>query len=47
MWSWPSPSPHYEAREVLRQSPGVVLIERREEEDGYETPIGAVGEWAT
>lgn len=41
------PLPAPEAREVLRQSPGVVLIDRREEEDGYETPIGAVGEWAT
>ncbi len=41
------PLPASEAREVLRQSPGVVLIDRREEEDGYETPIGAVGEWAT
>jgi aspartate-semialdehyde dehydrogenase len=41
------PLPASEARDVLRQSPGVVLIDRREEEDGYETPIGAVGEWAT
>lgn len=39
--------PASEARAVLRQSPGIVLIDRREEEDGYETPIGAVGEWAT
>lgn len=36
-----------EARALLRESPGIVLIDRREEEDGYETPIGAVGEWAT
>ncbi len=36
-----------EARTLLRESPGLVLIDRREEEDGYETPIGAVGEWAT
>ncbi len=41
------PLPASEARDVLRQSPGVVLIDRREEEDGYETPVGAVGEWAT
>jgi aspartate-semialdehyde dehydrogenase len=41
------PLPAAEARDVLRQSPGIVLIDRREEEDGYETPIGAVGEWAT
>jgi aspartate-semialdehyde dehydrogenase len=36
-----------EARAVLRESPGIVLIDRREEEDGYETPVGVVGEWAT
>lgn len=36
-----------EARALLRESPGILLIDRREEEDGYETPIGAVGEWAT
>lgn len=39
--------PAAEARALLRESPGVVLLDRREEEDGYETPIGAVGEWAT
>jgi aspartate-semialdehyde dehydrogenase len=36
-----------EARTLLRESPGIILIDRRDEEDGYETPIGAVGEWAT
>lgn len=41
------PLPAAEARGVLRQAPGLLLIDRREEEDGYETPIGAVGEWAT
>lgn len=41
------PLPAAEARALLRQSPGLLLIDRREEEDGYETPIGAVGEWAT
>lgn len=41
------PLPASEARTVLRESPGIVLLDRREEEDGYETPIGAVGEWAT
>jgi aspartate-semialdehyde dehydrogenase len=41
------PLPAAEARRILRQSPGIMLIDRREEEDGYETPIGAVGEWAT
>ena len=41
------PLPAPEARSILRQSPGIVLIDRREEEDGYETPVGVVGEWAT
>ena len=41
------PLPAAEARALLRQSPGLVLIDRRDEEDGYETPVGAVGEWAT
>lgn len=41
------PLPAAEARALLRESPGILLIDRREEEDGYETPIGAVGEWAT
>ncbi len=41
------PLPASEARTVLREAPGLLLIDRREEEDGYETPIGAVGEWAT
>lgn len=39
--------PASEARSLLREAPGLLLIDRREEEDGYETPIGAVGEWAT
>ena len=41
------PLPATEARALLRESPGLLLIDRREEEDGYETPVGAVGEWAT
>jgi len=41
------PLPADQARAILREAPGLLLIERREEEDGYETPIGAVGEWAT
>ena len=41
------PLPAAEARALLRESPGIVLLDRRDEEDGYETPIGAVGEWAT
>jgi aspartate-semialdehyde dehydrogenase len=41
------PLPAEQARAILREAPGLLLIERREEDDGYETPIGAVGEWAT
>jgi aspartate-semialdehyde dehydrogenase len=41
------PLPAKEARALLRAAPGIMLIDRREEEDGYETPIGVVGEWAT
>jgi aspartate-semialdehyde dehydrogenase len=35
-----------EAREILRESPGVVVIDRREDE-GYITPVECVGEFAT
>ncbi len=41
------PLPAAEARAILREAPGIILMGRREEEDGYETPIGAVGEWTT
>jgi aspartate-semialdehyde dehydrogenase len=41
-----------EARSLLRESPGVMLVDRgqdadREEEGGYVTPVDVVGEWAT
>jgi aspartate-semialdehyde dehydrogenase len=41
------PLPAAEARAILREAPGIILMGRRDEEDGYETPIGAVGEWTT
>ena len=36
-----------EARAILREAPGVMLIDRREEDNGFVTPIDCVGEWAT
>ena len=36
-----------EARAILREAPGVMVIDRREEENGFVTPIDCVGEWAT
>jgi aspartate-semialdehyde dehydrogenase len=36
-----------DARKLLRESPGVMLIDRRDEEGGYVTPVESVGEWAT
>jgi aspartate-semialdehyde dehydrogenase len=36
-----------DARTILRQAPGVVVVDRRNEEEGYVTPIESVGEWAT
>ncbi len=35
-----------EAHEILREAPGVMLIDRREDE-GYTTPLECVGEFAT
>jgi len=35
-----------EAQEILREAPGVMLVDRREDE-GYTTPIECVGEFAT
>ncbi len=35
-----------EAQEILREAPGVVLVDRREDE-GYITPVEAAGEFAT
>jgi aspartate-semialdehyde dehydrogenase len=35
-----------EAREILRESPGIMVVDTREDE-GYITPVEAAGEWAT
>jgi aspartate-semialdehyde dehydrogenase len=35
-----------EAQEILREAPGVVLVDKREDE-GYITPVEATGEFAT
>jgi aspartate semialdehyde dehydrogenase (EC 1.2.1.11) len=35
-----------EARELLRESPGIMVVDKREDE-GYVTPVEAAGEWAT
>ena len=35
-----------EAREILREAPGVMVIDKRED-GGYITPVEAAGEWAT
>jgi aspartate-semialdehyde dehydrogenase len=35
-----------EAREILRQAPGVVVVDKREP-GGYVTPVDAAGEFAT
>jgi aspartate-semialdehyde dehydrogenase len=35
-----------EARRILREAPGVMVVDKREE-DGYVTPVECVGEWAT
>ncbi len=35
-----------DARRILREAPGVVVIDKREDE-GYMTPVECVGEWAT
>ncbi|MDP3738155.1 MAG: aspartate-semialdehyde dehydrogenase [Hyphomonadaceae bacterium] len=36
-----------DARAILREAPGVMVVDKREEEDGYMTPVQSVGEWAT
>lgn len=36
-----------QARQLLRESPGVMVMDRRDEEGGYATPLDVVGEWAT
>ena len=35
-----------EAREILRQSPGIIVVDKREE-GGYTTPIECAGDYAT
>lgn len=40
------PLPAEEAREILREAPGVVVVDRRED-GGYVTPVECVGEYAT
>lgn len=35
-----------DARRLLRESPGVMVVDKREDE-GYATPVEATGEWAT
>jgi len=36
-----------EARSILRESPGIMVFDKPEEEGGYITPIECVGEYAT
>ena len=40
------PLPANEAREILRESPGIMVVDKRED-GGYVTPIDCVGEYAT
>jgi aspartate-semialdehyde dehydrogenase len=35
-----------DARRILRESPGLMVVDKREDE-GYATPVECVGEWAT
>jgi aspartate-semialdehyde dehydrogenase len=35
-----------DARRILRESPGLMVVDKREDE-GYTTPVECVGEWAT
>jgi aspartate-semialdehyde dehydrogenase len=35
-----------DARGILRESPGLMVVDKREDE-GYATPVECVGEWAT
>ena len=36
-----------EARSILRESPGLMVVDKPEDEGGYVTPIECVGEFAT
>ncbi|MEM7684441.1 MAG: aspartate-semialdehyde dehydrogenase [Paracoccaceae bacterium] len=40
------PLPADEAREILRESPGIIVIDKRED-GGYVTPVECVGDYAT
>ena len=40
------PLPADEAREILRESPGIIVIDKRED-GGYMTPVECVGDYAT
>jgi aspartate-semialdehyde dehydrogenase len=41
-----SPISDDEAREILRESPGCLVVDKREDE-GYVTPVECVGDYAT
>ena len=41
-----SPMSDKDARKLLRESPGLVVIDKRDDE-GYATPVECAGEWAT
>ena len=36
-----------DVRDLLRESPGLMVIDKRDEEEGYVTPVECVGEFAT
>jgi aspartate-semialdehyde dehydrogenase len=36
-----------EARELLRESPGIMVVDKPDEEGGYVTPVECVGDYAT
>ncbi|HVY90232.1 MAG TPA: aspartate-semialdehyde dehydrogenase [Hyphomonadaceae bacterium] len=36
-----------DARALLRTAPGIMMVDRRDEDEGYVTPVDSVGEWAT
>ena len=40
------PLPADEAAEILRQAPGIIVVDKRED-GGYVTPVDCVGEYAT
>ncbi len=40
------PLPAEEAREILREAPGVMVVDKRED-GGYVTPVDCVGDYAT